>query len=281
MKYAGVIGDPVRHSLSPRMHNAAFQALHIDAHYDLWETPAEQLEARLHSLRAPQMYGANVTIPHKEAVLPWLDEIDAQAQRIGAVNTIVNRAGRLVGYNTDAPGFLQALYETAGSTFVLQNKRAVVLGSGGAARGAAIALLDSRVRSLTFLGRSAAHVETLLSHIRRYRGACELQGALLGTVEAQRSLERVDILVNTTSVGLRDDDETLLLEPEHVQAGVLVLDMIYTRPQTPLLRAARGRGCLVSNGSAMLLYQGALAFELWTGCDAPVEIMRAALLGTG
>ena len=278
MKYAGVIGDPVRHSLSPRMHNAAFQALGIEARYDLWETPAAQLEARLQSLRAPEVYGANVTIPHKEAVLPWLDEIDAQARRIGAVNTIVNRAGRLLGYNTDAPGFLRALHETAGAAFTLQGKQVTLLGNGGAARGAAIALLDSQVRSLTILGRNAAHIEMLLTHLRQDAGAGNLNGALLGATEARRFLAQTDVLVNTTSVGLKEHDETLLIEPGQLKAGALVMDMVYTRPQTPILRAAQERGCLISNGLPMLLYQGTLAFELWTGCDAPVEIMRNALL---
>lgn len=279
MKYAGLIGFPVSHSLSPRMHNAAFEALGIEARYELWETPLHELEARVHAVRAPQMLGANVTVPHKEAVLPWLDAVDAQAERIGAVNTLVNRAGRLVGYNTDAPGFLRALQERAGPAYTLQGKRAVILGNGGAARGAAVALLDSHVDALAILGRTEARIETLLAHIRQhYTGVCDLQGILLGTALAQRIVEQADLVVNTTSVGLKEDDETVLIEAEWLASTALVMDMIFHRLQTPFLRAAQVRGCVTLNGLMMLLYQGTLAFELWTNCPAPEEQMRAALL---
>ncbi len=278
MKYAGVIGDPVQHSLSPRIHNAAFDALGIEARYDLWETPLSELDARIQTLRAPEMFGANVTIPHKEAVLPLLDAIDPQAERIGAVNTIVNRAGLLVGYNTDAPGFLRALREKAGPDWTLQGKRVVMLGSGGAARGAAMALLDNHVEALAMLGRTPAHLAALLSHIRQHTDASNLHSELLGTAEAQHALAHADVLINTTSVGLKAGDETLIIDVDTLVPTTLVVDMIYNRLQTPLLRAARARGCSTLNGLTMLLYQGALAFEVWTGRDAPIEVMRAALI---
>ncbi len=278
MKYAGLIGYPVQHSLSPRMHNAAFDALGIEARYDLWETPLSELGARIQTLRAPEIFGANVTIPHKEAVLPWLDAIDVQAERIGAVNTIVNHAGRLVGYNTDAPGFLRALQEKAGPNFEIQGKQIVILGNGGAARGSAVALLDSQVGSLSILGRTAAHIEVLLEHLRQRTSARHLHGALLGTSAAQSYLEQADVLVNTTSVGLKEGDETLLIEAEWLAPQTLVMDMIFNQPQTTLLQAAHARGCTTLNGLSMLLYQGTLAFELWTGRAAPVDIMRTALM---
>jgi shikimate dehydrogenase len=277
-KYAGLIGYPVHHSLSPSMHNAAFHALNIEAHYALWETPLSELEARMHSLRALHVFGANVTIPHKEAVLPWLDAIDTQAERIGAVNTIVNRAGRLIGYNTDAPGFLRALQEQAGPAYKLQGKHVVILGNGGAARAAAVALLDSQVSTLAIVGRTEARVEALLTHIRQhYTGACNLSGVLFATTAAQRLVEQADVLVNTTSVGLKAGDETLLIKAEWLAAQTLVMDMLFHQSQTPLLQAAQARGCKTLNGLTMLLYQGTLAFELWTERVAPEEIMRAAL----
>lgn len=280
MKYAGLIGYPVRHSLSPQMHNAAFHALGIEAHYTLWETPLSELEARVQSLRDPQILGANVTIPHKEAVLPWLDVIDAQAERIGAVNTIVNREGRLYGYNTDAPGFLRALQEQAGPAYTLQDKHAVILGSGGAARGAAVALLDSHVSTLTLVGRTAAHIEALVAHLRRHNaGTCHLSGVLLGTEAVHCAITRADVLVNTTSVGLKEGDETLLVEAAWLTPTTLVMDMIFRPPQTPLLRLAQACGCSTLNGLTMLLYQGTLAFALWTGCTPPEVTMRAALGG--
>lgn len=277
MKYCGLIGYPVAHSLSPRMQEAGFAALNIEARYELWETPAGELEARVRSLRAPEMYGANVTIPHKEAVLPWLDEIDSQAARIGAVNTIVNCAGRLVGYNTDAPGFLRALQERGGQGFALQGKQAVLLGSGGAARGAAIALLESRVSTLTILGRTRTHIAGLVEHLRRQSDTYEVQGMLLEASQVGRVLERADVVVNTTSVGLKPSEDNVLIDVKLLSPAALVMDMIFNPPRTPLLRAAAEHGCPTLNGLSMLLYQGTLALELWTGRRAPEEAMRAAL----
>jgi shikimate dehydrogenase len=276
MKYAGLIGYPVAHSLSPRMHCAAFEALGIAARYELWETPANELKSRVESLRAPEMLGANVTIPHKEAVLPLLDAIDPLAKRIGAVNTIVQRGGRLVGYNTDAPGFLRAVSEQWSSAFELSTKRAILLGNGGAARGAAVALLDNHVDELTILGRETEHVEALLKHLRQQHGQ-NLSGAVLGTAQARTYLARADLVVNTTSVGLKPGDETRLLDVEVLPISTLVMDMIFNPPQTLLLREAQAHGCTVLNGLSMLLYQGSLALELWLGQCAPVDVMRAAL----
>jgi shikimate dehydrogenase len=277
MKWAGLIGYPVAHSLSPRLQQAAFDAHKIDARYELWETAASALPERIQSLRASDMLGANITIPHKTAVLPWLDECDPQAARIGAVNTIVNRNGRLCGYNTDAPGFLRALREKTAASFALRGSRVVLLGSGGAARAAAVALLDSQVSSLVLLGRTEPHLAALLMDLQPQAGDCVLQSSILGTVQAEQSLQAVDVLINTTSVGLKVDDLTLLIKVEALAKSTLVMDMIFNPPLTPLLQAASAHGCAVLNGLSMLLYQGTAAFELWTGRDAPVEIMRVAL----
>ncbi len=277
MKYTGLIGYPVAHSLSPRMQEAGFAALGIEARYKLWKTPIGELEARVQALRSAEMLGANVTIPHKEAVLPWLDEIDPQAARIGAVNTIVNRAGRLIGYNTDAPGFLRALQERCGSEFTLRGRQALVLGSGGAARGAAIALLDSQVSALAILGRTGAHIGKLVEHLHQQNERYNVRGVLLDTFEARHILAEAEVVVNTTSVGLKANDATVLIDANLLSASALVMDMIFNPPQTPLLRAAAEHGCLTLNGLSMLLYQGTLALELWTGQSAPEEVMRAAL----
>ena len=320
MKQVGLIGYPVAHSRSPQMHNAAFQALAIDARYELWETPPEQLEERITSLRSPEMLGANVTIPYKEQVVSLLDECDALATRIGAVNTIVNRDGRLVGYNTDAPGFIRALAECPGHPFDSSGKQAVILGTGGAARAAAVALIEHGAASMSILGRNMARVDSLLNHLRTLTpvgaqfiapsssridndgdvgratqaslprihtapapteysqftfGA--VNGALLDSPEAKVYLQAADLVVNATSVGLKSDDTTLLMNVSLLPVGSLVMDMVFSAGLTPLLRAAHARGCFVFNGLSMLLYQGTLAFELWTGRDAPVEVMRAAL----
>lgn len=278
MKQVGLIGYPVSHSLSPQMQQAAFDALGIEARYVLWETQPGTLAQRIASLRSPGVLGANVTIPYKEDVVSLLDEYDAAAVKIGAVNTIVNRDGRLVGYNTDAAGFIRALTDFTGCAFDCHGKKAVILGTGGAARGAAVALLENGVGELALLGRTHGRVDALVNHLRALdSGNKRVSGASLGSSEANRFLSGADLLVNATPVGLRMDDEVLLVDIDLLQAGTFVMDMVFNSPQTRLLGAAHARGCHILNGLAMLLYQGALAFELWTGRAAPVEPMRAAL----
>ena len=278
MKQVGLIGYPVSHSLSPQMQQAAFDALGIEARYVLWETQPGTLAQRIASLRSPGVLGANVTIPYKEDVVSLLDEYDAAAVKIGAVNTIVNRDGRLVGYNTDAAGFIRALTDFTGCAFDCHGKKAVILGTGGAARAAAVALLENGVGELALLGRTHGRVDALVNHLRALdSGERWVSGASLGSSEANRFLSVADLLVNATPVGLRMDDEVLLVDIDLLQAGAFVMDMVFNSSQTRLLGAAHARGCHVLNGLAMLLYQGALAFELWTGRAAPVEPMRAAL----
>ncbi len=281
MKQAGLIGYPVSHSLSPQMHQAAFDALGIDARYFLWETPPGTLPERIASLRSPHVLGANVTIPYKAGVVPLVDECDSLAARIGAVNTIVNRSGCLVGYNTDAPGFMQALTEFTAYPFVSHVKKVVILGTGGAARAAAVALLENGIEELALLGRTAEHVHKLQQQLRTLavtqHRATHVQGASVGSPEANVYLSAADLLVNATSVGLKAGDTTLLLDINVLPTTALVMDMIFNVPLTPLLRAAHAHGCRVLNGLSMLLYQGILAFELWTGRPAPLEEMRRAL----
>jgi shikimate dehydrogenase len=278
VKQVGLIGYPVSHSLSPQMQQAAFDALGIEARYVLWETQPGTLAQRIASLRSPGVLGANVTIPYKEDVVSLLDEYDAAAVKIGAVNTIVNRDGRLVGYNTDAAGFIRALTDFTGCAFDCHGKKAVILGTGGAARAAAVALLENGVGELALLGRTHRRVDALVNHLRALdSGNKRVSGASLGGAEANRFLSAADLLVNATPVGLRVGDEVLLVDIDLLQAGAFVMDMVFNSSQTRLLGAAHARGCHALNGLAMLLYQGALAFELWTGRAAPVEPMRAAL----
>jgi len=278
VKQVGLIGYPVSHSLSPQMQQAAFDALGIEARYVLWETQPGTLAQRIASLRSPGILGANVTIPYKEDVVSLLDEYDAVAVKIGAVNTIVNRDGRLVGYNTDAAGFIRALTDFTGCAFDCHGKKAVILGTGGAARAAAVALLENGVGELALLGRTHRRVDALVNHLRAMdSGERRVSGASLGGADAEGFLSRADLLVNATPVGLRMDDEALLVDIDLLQAGAFVMDMVFNSPQTRLLGAAHARGCHTLDGLAMLLYQGALAFELWTGRAAPVEPMRAAL----
>ncbi len=283
MQQVGIIGFPVAHSLSPRMQQAAFDACGIAARYALWETAPADLPTRIASLRAPEILGANVTIPHKSAALEYIDACDPLAARVGAINTIVNRNGHLIGYNTDVGGLMQALAANKDRPFDSQGKSAIILGTGGAARAAAVGLLEGGVAELTLLGRTEAHVDSFIEHLQASAAAvstsipARLHAAILGSPEVNQFLARADLLVNATPVGLHEADQQVLVDVDCVSPGALVMDMIFNPPWTPLLRAAQARGCAALNGLSMLLYQGALAFELWTGQAAPLEVMQQAL----
>jgi shikimate dehydrogenase len=281
VKSVGLIGFPVSHSLSPFMQQAAFDELGIEACYVLWETRQGQLAGKIASLRSPSVLGANVTIPYKEDVFQMIDECDQFAARVGAINTIVNRDGRLFGYNTDAPGFITALIEFDAFPFDCAGKKAMILGTGGAARAAAVGLLEKGVGEIVLLGRTEAHLRNILGHLStvsdKLHKTTEIKGALFGDPQVTESLSNADLVVNATPVGLKLNDSTLLIDVDALPISALVMDMIFNPPLTPLLSTARAHGCQVLNGLSMLLYQGALAFELWTGRPAPIEIMQKAL----
>jgi shikimate dehydrogenase len=265
---AGVIGDPVAHSRSPAIHNAAFASLGIGASYELWPTSGAELPARIESLRAPHILGANVTLPHKVAVLALLDRLDADAAAIGAVNTIVREAdGALAGANTDAPAFLASLredgaYEPAGES-------ALILGASGAARAAAVALIGAGVGRLIVVNRTLERAEELLGDaLAATEHALAPDDAALPGLLAETTL-----IVNATSLGWRTDETPLAAEL--IPPGALVFDMVY-RP-TRLLREAAARGAQTLDGAGMFVRQAALALERWTGRPAPLDVMRAAL----
>jgi shikimate dehydrogenase len=270
---AGLIGDPVAHSRSPLLHNAAFAELGIYARYELWPTPANDLAARIDSLRAPQILGANVTLPHKIAVLELLDRLDPLAELIGAVNTIIREAdGTLTGANTDAPAFLAALredggYDPAGQTIV-------ILGASGAARAAALALADTGMARLVIANRTIERAEALLGDLLAASAADPLLFALTpDDADLPDLLAEATLIVNATSIGWHGDDSPL--PARLIPPSALVFDMVY-RP-TQLLRDAAACGAHTLDGAGMLARQAALAFEHWTGQSAPLDIMRAAL----
>ena len=281
MKQVGLVGYPVSHSLSPFMQQAAFDALNIEVNYVLWETPQDQLAEKIASLRSSDMLGANVTIPYKEAVVQLVDECDPFAARIGAINTIVNRDGRLFGYNTDAQGFIRALLEFAAYPFDCAGKKVVILGTGGAARAVAVGLLEKGVNEVVLLGRTETHLHNILHHLStlsaKMHRTTHIKGTLFDYPEVTEFLSNADLVVNATPVGLNVDDTILQIDVEVLPGSALVMDMIFNPPVTPLLCCARVHGCRVLNGLSMLLYQGALAFELWTGRPAPIQVMQEAL----
>jgi len=270
----GLIGYPVGHSRSPAMQQAAFDALGIPARYVLWETPPDTLVERIASLRAPEMLGANVTIPHKTAVVPLLDALAPSAlQAGGAVNTIVRDAdGRLTGNNTDVTGALRVL-DAHGAGDAGQS--ALVLGAGGAAR-AAWAATHERGMSLRVAARSPLAARDALSAL----GLSSAETIVLDAPDdLAKALAAISILINATPVGMGEPLASPLSAElvAHLPPSALVFDMVYAPPETALLRVALAHGLRVATGLEMLLEQGAAAFELWTGQSAPMDVMRAAL----
>ncbi|GLV57632.1 shikimate dehydrogenase (NADP(+)) [Dictyobacter sp. S3.2.2.5] len=282
--HVGLIGDPVAHSFSPRFQQPAFDALGIPARYELWHTPARQLIERIRSLCEPDCLGANVTIPHKEAVLPLVDKIDPLAARIGAINTIVHRDDYLHGYNTDALGLLHALHEHGlgevetydGREHVsLRGHTAVLLGAGGAARAAAFALVDAGVEQLIILNRNLERARHLAADLLR-----SYDRPIFSLNDPSFLIPRASsIIINATSLGLHEDVSPLPVETlAQFDPDTFIYDMIYNPSQTYLLCQARLMGFNTANGLSMLLHQGAQAFTLWTNQPAPVEIMRKSLM---
>ncbi|MCS6939434.1 MAG: shikimate dehydrogenase [Roseiflexaceae bacterium] len=269
---AGVIGDPVSHSLSPFLHNAAFAHLGIAARYERWQTSSAELPARIASLRAPHILGANVTLPHKIAVVPLLDRLDPQAAQIGAVNTIVRLPdGQLEGRNTDAPATIATLREDAG--FDPVGKRVVILGASGAARAAAFALIGARSSALTVINRTLERAEELLADVLASSDDDPYLRALTpDDSDVPDAIRAADVIINATSLGWRPDETPL---PGHlIPATALVFDMVYQ--PTRLLREAAQAGAATLDGRGMLVRQAALSFERWTGVPAPLDVMFAA-----
>ena len=272
----GIIGFPIGHSISPLFQQAALDHAGIDASYRAWEVKPEEVGEFVAGLRDPGVLGINVTVPHKEAVIPYLDEVDQWASTAGAVNTIVNRESRLTGHNTDGLGFLRALLEVNG--FAPQGRRALVLGAGGAARGVVLALVREGVGHLTVANRTLSRAESLV-HIAQDGGVSSLAIPLAGS-GLDGEAASADLIVNCTTLGMAHgpDEKGTPLDWKQIPTTALVNDLVYNPLETPLLRAAAQAGAQVLGGIHMLVYQGAASFEMWTGQRAPVEVMlRAAI----
>ena len=275
-RYLGVIGHPGKTSLSPSFQQAALDALRLDVRYEAWPTAEEELADRIAGLREADRLGANVTIPHKEAVVPLLDEVDELASRVGAVNTIVNRDGRLSGHNTDVGGFLRALREDGG--FEPAGARVVVAGAGGAARAVTVALIDSGAASVTVVNRTLARAGRLVDELRPAAGSTELHALPDVAVSWAGAARSCRLLINCTSVGMAGtpEEKESPVPTEAIPSDALVFDLIYQPAETPLMAAARRRGARVLGGLPMLIYQGAESFRMWTGHEAPTDVMFEA-----
>ncbi len=266
-----LIGHPVAHSLSGAMQQAAFDHLGIDARYELWDRAPIDLAEAIAELRGDDFLGANITIPHKERVVPLVDRLTDEAHVTGAVNTLTGEGRKLVGHNTDVPGFKMALDQLVGRQKM--PRQAVVLGAGGGARAVVYGLIREGFQRVIVFNRHLHRAEGLVKHFGRSAAHMELRAMPWHESIIESELSKTRILVNATSIGLVADESPV--SAEILPPDLLVLDLIYAR--TRLLADAAAAGCTVSDGETMLLHQGAAAFTLWTGQPAPLEVMQAAL----
>jgi shikimate dehydrogenase len=275
MKLLAVIGYPISHSISPAIYNAAFPAMGIEARYEAWATPAEDLAQAIQRLRAPEMAGMNVTVPHKEAVMPHLDEVEPLATAIGAVNCISKEGDRLIGHNTDKYGFIRSLREAG---FDPHGKRTLLLGVGGSARAVSFGLAEAGATSIALAGRTRERVRTLASHLRSNTSGADIEEVGWQDAAFEKACQSADIIVNCTPIGMRNGEsaDESPLSRQQIHRDVFISDLVYNPPETPLLRLAREAGAKWVGGLDMLIYQAVQSVNFWTGRDAPVDIMRQA-----
>jgi shikimate dehydrogenase len=279
-RVCGVIGDPIEHSLSPTIHNVAFNHLKLDFVFLAFRVKAAELEDALRGMRGLGIHGLNVTMPHKSTVIHCLDKVDSTVRFLGSSNTILNEDGELSGFNTDGIGALKALRENG---VELSGKSVLLLGAGGAAKAIAFSLAQE-VGELAVLNRSAEKAEELAEALGRMFNR-KVVGGALSPDAVEKTLRDSDILINATSVGMKPNLSQSLVAPQWLRSDLTVMDIVYNPVETKLAKDAKAAGARVVSGVEMLIYQGAASFEIWTGRSAPIEVMRKAALnklsGTG
>ena len=267
-KLAGLFGCPVKHTISPRMHNAAFARLNLDIIYLPFCVFPRDLKKAVASLAALGFIGINVTVPHKQKIMKYLDAVSPAARRIGAVNTVLVRGSKLIGYNTDGIGFIKSLQSGLG--YSLKNRIMFILGAGGAGRAVAVQSALSGVKRIYVADKDNTRARALAAAIPGKKGR-----EVRTTEKIKDAIREADIIVNATPVGLNKSDPASIT-PGWIPAGKLVYDLIYNPPKTKLLKGVKG--CRTVNGLGMLLYQGISSFEIWTGEKAPPAVMKKAIL---
>jgi shikimate dehydrogenase len=275
-KKVGLIGYPISHSLSPGMQNATFAALGLDYHYTLLPTRPDELETTLANFAANNFVGGNVTMPHKQTIMAYLDELSDDARIIGAVNTIHLQDGRLIGYNTDCIGFINALIEAGHQ---LTSRRVLLYGAGGAARAAMFGLAQAGVEEIIIINRTESRGIQLKDEMTRAFPACNILFKPLEVESITAASKDADLIVNTTSVGM-EPQEGLSIWPNVVPipAKAVFYDVIYKPAQTIFLQRAQSAGQPTLNGMGMIIHQGIAGFKIWTGYQPPLETMRQAFL---
>lgn len=255
-KWFAVIGDPIAHSKSPNMHNQWFEEMSIDAAYLPIHVKRENLKESVDALKLLGISGWNVTIPHKETIIPFLDELDEMAEKMGAVNTVVRQQdGTLKGYNTDGAGFVRSLEEAVGTEH--KTKKVLLIGAGGAARGIAFALKHFGYENITIANRTVSKAQNIIHELET--------GQAISLEEAHDSLSTFGILIQATSVGLANSEYSLPFELDQLNEGAIVADIVYNPLMTPFLQEAEKKGAVIVNGLGMFVHQGAIAFNYWLG----------------
>lgn len=273
-KIVGVIGDPIEHSCSPPMHNAAFEQLGIDYVYVAFHVKAADLPAAVAGFKALNIAGINVTVPHKQGVIPLIDSLSREAELIGAVNTLVFTKGKIEGHNTDARGFIAAMTESG--VDVPRGESVVVLGAGGAARAVVVSLALAGIKKISIANRTPARAIQLAADIAP-KTDTNIEGIGLDDPTLPDAIANSVMLVNTTSAEM-DVEHPMLIDEQWLHPQLIVYEIIYNPPETQLIKAARERGLQTISGIGMLVHQGAIAFELWTGQYPPADTMRNALI---
>ncbi|MBA9025511.1 shikimate dehydrogenase [Peribacillus huizhouensis] len=274
-KVYGVIGDPIAHSISPAIQNDAFTHQKLDCIYHPFHITPENLSDAVKGMKAIGIAGFNVTIPHKTTIIPYLDEVDELAATIGAVNTVSYQDGKYIGYNTDAMGFYKALSDQISN---LTEKKILVVGAGGAARAIYFTLLSAGTVSVDIANRTIEKAESLIADC-----PFEKQSVALTLIQAEEKLADYDVIIQTTSKGMSPDLDAMPISIHNLSEGTFVSDIIYNPLETKLLKEAKQKGCDIQNGLDMLVYQAALAFQIWTGITPDTSrmknIMRTTLGG--
>jgi len=275
-KIVGIFGYPIEHTFSPLMHNAAFSALGLDYCYIPFEVRPEDLKSALESIRALNIRGVNITVPHKEAVIKYLDGLSKEAKLIGAVNTIENRNGRLIGHNTDGRGFIKSLLEDAKTK--VKGKSVLLIGAGGAGKGVAVSCALEGASEVVIANRTIKKAEELAKYLSRHFKKIKFFAIPLEKHKILNAIVKTDILINATSLGLQGKG-LLPISQKDLHRDLVIYDLIYNPQITPLLKIARRAGVKKAvNGLGMLIHQGAIAFQIWTGKKPPVDVMKKAVL---
>ncbi|WP_042345766.1 shikimate dehydrogenase [Bacillus massiliigorillae] len=267
----GVIGDPISHSMSPDMHNDAFTDQELEAYYNAFHVRPDHLEDAVKGMKAIGVKGFNITVPHKTAIIPFLDQVDELAAAIGAVNTVKYENGQFIGYNTDGLGFVAGLKEELHESLI--EKRTLIIGAGGAARGIYYSLVSEGIREIDIANRTVSRAQQII-----IENPYEAKSNSLTIQAAAERLNEYDLIINTTSIGMKPNVDEMPISLQHLRNDAFVSDIIYNPLETKFLSEAKKKGASIQNGLPMFIHQGALAFRIWTGVEPNIERMKAIVL---